>query len=472
MKNLALLSFLITVSSALAARTDAVQSCAIDLCGHPNLNYSGFISDLYRADLVKNFSIVEDREIELLSFKAAEIQRRLNLKILQELSKNKLERTTGTLFTNPNDALSLAKYIYGPLTQRLNDGTVKIYFPDDLGKEIAAGGNSFARSKGYSCDKTCANGVRTYLTTINVRTDLGELQNKNTTESLAQEINNNCQDAYAADQVRSSPALTANGIDEKEVKRAIEFFISTHFPTSADSTLIKNITATPIRVQRNEERVSRDMIREDLVDWTEEIVRAERVSARKNHEELWLQLLTLRSNRLLDSGPNKCADGGFIKGDFADTSSVNVSPFTMLFPERSEFTLMHEFGHRLDWNVVDYGTENEKERRSELYKCTNNFYSLPIENKIIYQREDFADFLASKMLKDKPMLYSCNLLKTSADGTSYMHLTMHNNTYDNHRATFLRLLSEAVMKTNFSLPASCSILIDRYSELYNFRACL
>jgi hypothetical protein len=188
-------------------------------------------------------------------------------------------------------------------------------------------------------------------------------------------------------------------------------------------------------------------------------------------EIIWEELLKLKDELLFQDGPSKCVYGGILGGNKFMVDQVRLSVSSILNPEQSFGIFLHELSHAADSFILREGKEEIRKRRNELASCTTNFYKKPIRNKSSYIKEDFADLLSIRSQGNNSKILNCFVLKPNITGDRYRFLTMHNSFDDNHRSTFLRLLTEAQIKLKDSMPISCKSLMARYEDIYDFNSC-
>lgn len=202
--------------------------------------------------------------------------------------------------------------------------------------------------------------------------------------------------------------------------------------------------------------------------------------------------------RLCHGGFSAVAWDGFVSGTKAQATlneyfgysidpnkdAILTSMYSCFHPGYGKGIIAHELGHALSHAF----SNNKLSAPSytdylKLRKCVNKMQIDDYKTKSINEKshkgdflkteEDTADLISYLTFPSKNSLYSCGLLNTSHDGTSYdeLDLDFEGIENDTHSASIVRLLREAKYK-GVALPSSCQKLIEQNKDKFRFETCI
>lgn len=166
----------------------------------------------------------------------------------------------------------------------------------------------------------------------------------------------------------------------------------------------------------------------------------------------------------------------------ADSSKDNifVSLFTCSHGPQGKGVVTHEMGHALS-HVFKNGklSVESKAEFLRVRECVTKSHvsfketswGVHLEDSQ-YSEEDTADVVSYNAIDPDSPIFTCALLDTNKEGTSFKDLSLINkHPMDSHSSPLLRVLREAIYKKR-RLPSSCKQIIEKNKDKFRFDPCL
>lgn len=176
-------------------------------------------------------------------------------------------------------------------------------------------------------------------------------------------------------------------------------------------------------------------------------------------------------------------DDGEGEGDIDnDKDNVMVSLFTCTHEKEGKGVLSHEMGHVLSYAFLKKKLSVESEHAYMKQRtCATSSYVNPLKGDgdtfnrpgdSLRTEEDMADVVSFMATKEDQSLFTCALLETNKKGDQFINLGLKNRfNMDTHSSPLLRIIREAIYK-NKTLPPSCKGIIEGSRDEYRFTPCL